>query len=84
MHVRIAYLFLQRKPERELSYKRAQIKEKIAQIQVINVNTTYTVGNTTTIYYYSESSVILISVLRNVSEERLLEVGGGGGGHWTS
>ena len=28
--------FLQRKPERELSYKRAQIKEKIAQVQVLN------------------------------------------------
>ena len=28
--------FLQRKPERELSYRRAQIKEKIAQVQVLN------------------------------------------------
>ena len=72
--------FLQRKPKCELSYKRAQIKENIAQIQVINVNTAYTVGNTTTIYYYSEYSVmyqniiLLISVLRNVSEEGLLGV----------
>ncbi len=77
--------FLQGKPERELSYKRAQIKENIVQIQVINVNTTYTVGNTSTIYYYSEYSVmyqniiLLLSVLRNVSEEGLLGCRGGGG-----
>ena len=32
--------FLQRKPKRELSYKRTQIKEKIAKDQVIDVNTT--------------------------------------------
>ena len=32
--------FLQRKPKRELSFKRTQIKEKIAKDQVIDVNTT--------------------------------------------
>ena len=32
--------FLQRKPKRELSYKRTQVKEKIAKDQVIDVNTT--------------------------------------------
>ena len=32
--------FLQRKPKRELSYKRTQVKKKIAKDQVIDVNTT--------------------------------------------
>ena len=29
--------FLKRKPERELSYKRAEIKEKFAQVKVLNL-----------------------------------------------
>ena len=32
--------FLQRKPKCELSYKRTQVKEKIAKDQVIDVDTT--------------------------------------------
>ena len=32
--------FLQHKPKRELSYKRTQVKKKIAKDQVIDVNTT--------------------------------------------
>ena len=31
------FRFLKRKPERELSYKRAEIKEKFAQVKVLNL-----------------------------------------------
>ena len=32
------FLFLKRKPEREFSYTRAQIKEKFAQVKVLNLH----------------------------------------------
>ena len=66
--------FSSHKPECVLSHKRPQIKEKIAQVQVIDGNNIYIVGNTTRIYYYSKPSIICFRIYYYSRGE-----GGGGG-----
>ena len=53
--------FLKPKPERELSYKRVQIKEKFAQVKVLHLQNTF---------------LYIMGVSRDVSWKRLLEVRG--------